>query len=157
MNIDMAKAVVESEESGVMWVGKAIPVLVSIASSIKVLDAQKKSEMEPYKPIITSINDMYDPQIKALKDVDGKLRDRVSKEYDGTDPIKVEGSGTLIIVNKGWTYDVVDAKVIPKKYLKVVVDDELLMKDIEGGVRSVKGINIKQKKVYQIRAEKADK
>lgn len=145
---DEARKYVSSKVKGEQWVERALPVVVKLAMDIKKLKKDKAEDEEFAKALLKDVSDKYNPQIKALTEVDVMLRERILKEHDGSSTVAVAGVGELVFPQV-WDFEVVDMGKVDRKYL--IVDSTAVRNDIRKGIRNIKGIKIDQKRTLQVR------
>lgn len=148
--IKEAGTLLASKVKGKKWVNEALPVMVGVAREIKELEARKKEECEPAKAIINEIGEKYKGALNVLGKMDSDLRERIMKEYEGTDSIKQEGVGELVFPEL-WGFEVVDIKKVPAEFL--TVDSTLVRNEIKKGIRNIKGIEISRHRTLQVRRD----
>jgi hypothetical protein len=137
--LDEVKRVLSSKAKGDKWVEAAIIPLVEVAVEIKDLEAKKSNECKEYRAAIKNVDEKYKQALSVLGEIDINLRERVMKEHEGTESVRVDGIGELVFAEI-WGYEIVDLKKIDPKYL--TVDGKLVKEDIKKGMRNIKGLNI---------------
>ena len=145
---DEVKKLMSSRAKGEAWVEKALPVVVGIARTIKELEGKKAEDSIFPKSLLKEVSDTYDPSIKAMKEVDSKVRARIIEEHGDNSPVAMMGVGELVFPML-WVFEVTDINKVDRKYL--VIDSAAVREDIKKGVRNIKGITIKQNKTLQVR------
>lgn len=137
--LDEIKKVLSSKMKGDKWVESAVPALVEVAIEVKDLEAKKKVECEPMREAIKGVDEKYKAGLAVLNEIDTNLRDRVMREHEGTESVRVDGIGELVFPET-WGYEIVDLKKVDPKYL--TVDGKLIREDIKKGMRNIKGLNV---------------
>ena len=150
--IKEARKLLGSKIRGKKWVDEALPVVVEVAKEIKELESVKGAEAKPLREMINEIGEKYKGALTILGEMDTRLRERVMKEYEGTESIKQEGVGELVFAQV-WDFEVVDLSKVSKEFL--IVDPKLIREEIKKGVRNLKGINIDKKRILQVRTKNA--
>jgi hypothetical protein len=144
-----------SKEHGLLWVTHALPEMVAVVREIKEVEREREKEMEPAKELVNVVREQYDERLKPLKELDTKLRTRALEENTENDTVTAEGVGMMIVM-RPWAWEVADIKEVPKEYLTVSVDSAKVARAVKDGMRKIKGLNIYQGRVLQIRAEKGE-
>ncbi len=137
--LDEVKKVLSSRAKGDRWVETAIIPLVEVAIEIKDLEAKKSEECKEYRTKIKEIDEKYQQALSVLGEIDTNLRERVMKEHEGTESVRVDGVGELVFAET-WGYEVVDIKKVPAEYMGV--DGKLVRESIKKGMRNIKGLDI---------------
>jgi len=137
--LDEVKKVLASKMKGDKWVESAVPALVEVAIEIKDLEAKKSDECKEYRTAIKNVDEKYKSALSTLGAIDENLRDRVMKEHEGTESVRVDGIGELVFAEI-WGYEVEDIKKVPAEYLGV--DGKLVRESIKKGIRNIRGLNI---------------
>jgi len=137
--LDEVKKVLASKMKGDKWVESAVPALVEVAIEIKDLEAKKSDECKEYRTAIKNVDEKYKSALSTLGAIDENLRDRVMKEHEGTESVRVDGIGELVFAEI-WGFEVEDIKKVPAEYLGV--DGKLVRESIKKGIRNIRGLNI---------------
>jgi hypothetical protein len=88
----------------------------------------------------------------VLGELDAKVREKVMNEYRDTETIT--GDEGELVFAQTWGFDVVDISKVDKTFL--AVNPTLIRSEIKNGVRNIRGINIVQKRILQVRARKKE-
>ena len=140
MILDNVNKVIQSKMKGDNWVTYSLQALVEVSIEMKEIEARKKAECEPFRSAIEDINSKYKVALDVLTEMDIALRDRVMKEHQGTESVKVEGVGEFVFPET-WGFEIVDVKKVPEEFL--TVDPKAIREAIKKGVRNIKGLEIK--------------
>lgn len=138
--LDTVNRVLNLKMKGDKWCAEAVVPLVEIAKENKELVAKKTEETAEMREAIREVDAKYKPALDVLSEMDGKLRDRVMKEHEGSESVLVDGVGELVFAAGSWEIEVIDLKKVDPKYL--MVDKKAVEKDAKGGVVNFKGINV---------------
>jgi hypothetical protein len=152
--IKEARKLLGSKIRGKKWVDEALPVVVEVAKEIKELESVKGAEAKPLREMINEIGEKYKGALTILGEMDTRLRERVMKEYEGTESIKQEGVGELVFPEL-WGFEVTDIKKVPIEFL--TVDSTAVRNEIKKGIRNIKGLEISRHRSLQVRQDKNGK
>lgn len=136
----------KSKARGKAWAEEALPVLVDVALQTKKMKADKEEEAGASKVILAGITEKYKGALAALEAMSENIRERVLKEYEGTEAIEGE-EGTLSFPQR-WGFEVTDVKKVEAKFL--MVDPVAVNLEIKNGVRKIKGLEIGQVRRLQV-------
>lgn len=141
---------VDKKLNGLPWVILMAPVLIAVNVSLDMLEADKKTELEPLKELMAKKAEEYSEIVNLLSEVDKDLREKMLEEYEGTDSIESEG-GELVFPER-WSIAVVDASKIERKYL--MPDYVKARADMNKGLRKIKGFKIEKKRGLTVKKSK---
>ncbi len=149
-----AEEVLEDEETeGVEWVEKAIPELIALTKEIKEIEEEKEEKTRGKKMEYDAASKPYLKMLGLMKKVSDELRERVKKEYEGTETIE-DNEGNEIVFPETWGWEVVDIAKVERRYLKV--DEKMVNEEVKKGIRKIKGIEVKKVKGIQVRIKKEE-
>src|SRR3990170_932228 len=142
MIFEDADKVIKSKAKGAGWVEMATPVLINVNAEIKDLQEKRDEETSLLRAEISSIEAKYRPGLEPLENLDKMLRDRVTKEKEGTQAVHGPDGGKLVFAE---TLDIVpdsDIKNVDKAYVVLSVDLKKVKMAVASGIRNIKGIKL---------------
>jgi len=149
--LEQVEKVLGSKSKGRGWVILAMPSIVGVNKEVKDIERGMKEELEPILRDERLVRDKYAGPLKVLGEIDEKLRERVQKEYEGTEAIHMDGIGELVFPERT-SFKVTDIKKVPKEYLGV--DSTLVNKAIRNGLRKIPGIEVITVRGLTVKVEK---
>ena len=139
------------ETRGENWVREAVGVLTGMARVKKMLEGMRKEATGDLKERLKRLETPFREVLKELEERDRGVRDRVLREYEGTEQVRVEGAGKLEF-REYWTYEVVDISQVPKDLLEV--DTSAVGLQIKAGMRNIPGLRVYQDRTLVVKPEK---
>ena len=132
----------ETQEGSPNALENAVGVLLSVKTEAKVVEGLKEEECRftmieldsKRKPFLTLLN--------ILERAEKYLKDRILKEYAGTDALVDEETGGTVTFKQTWTHELLDDKAVPAEYL--VVSSSKVQAAVDNGIRNIPGIRIFQ-------------
>lgn len=145
--VEHGREVVDAVESGVADGEGAVGMLCGVLCLV----ARQKTGWEEEKELAGRVLRMQLAEaekeaagnIRLLNTVDKRLRDVLGRVKEDADSVVVDGAGVVEFRAKT-VWEVVDFARVPKKYLKLVVDEEKVEEDVKAGVREIKGVEVKR-------------
>jgi hypothetical protein len=142
---------VKSKSKGKAWVKVVAPLLFVIASTGKMLAAEKEDEIRLTKTKLDIESKPFNDQIKVIGKMDKELRQRFLKEYGEKESLVIPGHGEIII-KQPWGFTVIDESAIPDDLW--CVDMEKIADEVKNGVREIPGVNVFQDRTITVMPEK---
>ena len=150
--LERAKASKEKEKS---WAIRFLALFTAVAREKKRLETTIKDEQKPYKDAMELAVEDEKADLITVAAIDGEMRELIKERYSGTDTVGDPSTGELVFT-RPWGYDEpADIKKVDPRYTKLVLDTDRIKADIKDGVRKIKGLNIREGRVLQIRPSKA--
>lgn len=137
---------------GQEWVEDGARLLVSVTEEIKSQESKKETVVRLLIVRLNAAKKPFDIALKILRDIDRKLRERLLKEYSGSEPITIEDGS--ISFRLQWVAEIQDESAIPSEYRKTIIDTEKIKQDVEAGLRKIEGVRIYQQRTVVVKTEK---
>ena len=152
--LDEVKKVLSSKMKGDKWVEAAIIPLVEVAIEIKELESKKSDECKEYRSAIKDVDEKYKQALSVLREIDVNLRERVMREHEGTESVRVDGIGELVFAAGSWQIEIMDMKKINPKYLITDLNRRAIETDAKNGIQNFEGLRVKRGRSLRVMTKK---
>lgn len=150
--VSSADKALRSRKTGEKWARDAILPLCSLATAMKMTDADRKTATKPLKDELKTKEAPYKEAFSAMKVRDTELRDRLKTEYTSAEGITLEGIGNISFQEK-WEFTVPDPNKVDPSYCDAV-NISKISEAIANGIRKIKGVTITPSRVLRVTPHK---